>query len=200
MIRQRIGVFGLDDDHRDVDRISAAREALEPFLVDDEELRFREIEAVADLVFLPPPVEGHRACAEADGGPEREQPLEAVGPDDAHAVTGADAVLLRQRGRDRTDHAQVLGVGQRPAVVEVDVLLVAERGRRLEHRAQMQWPVLEHLDALAEHGFFDDLERCTRRGEPRGRFLVCDDRFGHDWSPLPDVPAGGPHGARVRAS
>ena len=146
---------------------------LEPgaaLLVHHQQLRVGELECLAHLRAGPPPVHGHQDRVEAGDGPEREDPLAAVGRAHGDAVTGSDVVPLLQPARQRPDEGDQLVEVDAGAVAEHIAVAVAEPVRTEEHVTHGVRPVAEDPEALAEHLLVDDLERHPGGGEAsRGR-------------------------------
>ena len=158
----------------DLQERNPGRLAPEPFEsagVGHEQLRSCQVEAVADLLAGPPTVHRHHDPAERDHRPEGEDPLGTVGGEDRHPIAGGDAVPLLQRPCDRRNVGEVLVVVPAAPVGEDDVVLVAVVCRLGEKLAQRTGAILEHLQALAEHFFFDHFEEAPRRHERRDGFL-----------------------------
>ncbi len=104
------------------------REARPPFAVRKEQLRARQVEAVADLVLGPPAVHRDHDGAERHRGPVGQDPLGRIGGEDGDVIAGADAVAVAECGGDGGDVPEMLAIAPAPAVGEDDVGLVAVDG------------------------------------------------------------------------
>ena len=145
-------------------------DALEPLPVGDEHLRPRVLQAVDDLLGLPPPVEPDEDRPARHRGPEREAPLRVVLAQHGDAVATGDAEPVAQRmpGAVRSREEPF----EAPLVVAVcKKRRVAPWHRQLCHRAQMGQPLRVHLQFHPVDHLGGDLEHGPRRSQLRSRFL-----------------------------
>ena len=106
---------GVHTDHR---HARVAVDALEATAVGDQHLGLGQLDAVADLVALPPAVHGHRDGPGAHRSPESLDPSRLVGAQQPHPVAGFDAVTLGESRSHRGRVPDVLGERGAAAVVE----------------------------------------------------------------------------------
>ena len=158
-----VGRVGVDQ----VDALEAGRlielvgDALEALGVGHEDLRPAVVEAVQDLVGLPPAVEPDQDRPQVDRGPEGQAPLGVVGRQDRDPVPMADPRVVGQRRSHAVGLPYEVAVGDPPVALD-DELLVAPVGGGLGHLPQRAHAVLVdlHLDAVDDVG--RDLERPSR--------------------------------------
>ena len=156
---------GVHEDHR---HAGVAVETLQAAAVGDQHLGLGEVEAVADLVALPPAVHGHRDRSGTHRPPEPLDPARLVGAEQTHPVARSDPVAFGQPCGHRRRVGDVLVEGGAAAVVEQVVAgravaaVVGRRGQQIAHAAvgAGDHPHIEAADVLG-----DDLEEPARTGE-----------------------------------
>ena len=194
--------MGVADDVDEVGRVAVAGEvdalevgalvelvgdALEALLVGDQHLGPGVLQAVDDLLGLPPPVEADEDGAAGDRGPEGQAPLRVVLAQHRHPVAVVHAGLFTQCVADAVGGGDEALEG--PVLVAVaQEHLVATEERQLGDLAEARHALVVglHLDAVDRGG--RDLEHPSRPGE-----LVADlGGDGHGERISPDVLAGPP--------
>ena len=130
------------------------------------------LEAVVDLVGVPPAVEPNEDGAEVDGGPERRAPLGVVLAEHGHPVALADA-LRRKPGGQGVGVGEELGEGDAAVAVDDELLVPVGHPERLGQEPEVGEPVPVDLhgravDLVGDH----DLEGPAGAGE-RGPGLRC---------------------------
>jgi hypothetical protein len=123
------------------------------------------LQAVDDLVGLPPPVEAHQDGPEVDGGPEGEAPLGVVLAQHRHPVAVADAEAVPEGGAHAVGLAHEGGEAVAAVAVDQEVLVVAAQHGHLGDLPQGPHPLLVDLHRAAEDLLGHDLEHPTRSRE-----------------------------------
>ena len=167
-VDQTVDRIRLVGSHTDHGYPGIAVEALQAATVGDEHLGIGQLDAVADLVALPPAVHGHRDGSGADRSPESLDPTRLVGAQQPHPVAGPDAVALGEPGGDRGGLGDVLGEGGAATVVEEVVAggsVAAVVGRRGQQVSQAVVRAGHHAHVDAVHRLGDDLEEAAGAGE-----------------------------------
>ena len=119
---------------------------LEAAPVGDEHLGAAVLQAVEDLVGLPPAVEARPGWRpRSTVRPEGQAPLGVVGRQHGHPVAVADAEPVVQRGRRRVGQPEELGEADAPVAVDDERLLVAPQRGDLGDGAEVGEPVLVDL-------------------------------------------------------
>ena len=154
--------------HQDHRHAGVTAEAVEAAAVRDQHLGLGQIDAVADLIVLPPAVHGHGHRSGADRPPEGLDPARLIGAQQPHPVAGLHAVAVGEGRRHCRGVVDVLGEGGAAAVVEEVVAgravapVVRRSGQQVSH-APMRAGHHSHLNAV--HRLGDDLEESARPGE-----------------------------------
>jgi hypothetical protein len=161
---RRVGVAGQVDPLEVGALVELVGDALEALLVGDEHLGAGVLEAVEDLLGLPPAVEADEDRPAGDRAPEGQAPLRVVLGEHRHPVAVADARPVPQgvpHPVGRVDEPL-----EAPLVVAVDEeRLLAPQRRQLGHRPQAGQPLLVHLHLDPVDGLGGGLEHASRTGE-----------------------------------
>ena len=133
-------------------------DALEALGVGDEHGGARVLQAVEDLVGLPPAVEPDEDGAARHRGPEREAPLGVVLAEDRHPVAGADAAAVGEGAGHAVGLLDEAAEAVAAVAVDEEGGVVAPLDRGLRDLAERPHAVLVDLQRAAEDVLGHDLE------------------------------------------
>jgi hypothetical protein len=147
-------------------------DSVEALTVGDQHSWFRIFDAVENFVAYPPAVHAYGDGAEADGGPEGDDPFGAVRGQNRDTVARFDAVSLAQHARGRSHTPKRFGEGKTGLFTD-EVRLLAVHGCVGQKLPKRLRTVLEDGHLLAKDRAFDDLERGARPRQLRFYLRQC---------------------------
>ena len=150
-------------------RIAQRRDPLIALTIADQQPRARIVEAITQLLRLPPGIERHGDRAYAGDGEEGDRPFGQVAHRDGDAIALPHALLL-QPMRQRGDGAEPAFIAD-PVVFIDDELIAGKRCARMTRQRSQAGRLVfpcAHSDAPDRHLL--QLEQRSRRAQPLYRF------------------------------